>query len=358
MEGGTAVTYYEEFGVAMTASAEQIREAYKHLARLLHPDRLSDPEQRRVAECQMRRLNAVYETLSHAEKRRVYDLTLQPDGSLAEEEPAEDAKGWPWVMGKLRGPDGAWIGAGVIVVVLMVYAVVDGTAHAHKPASPIPAAQPVVERKEPPGRAMDRRKPEAWETQMNQLRLKVEAVTRERDAAMGRAALLETRLRETPKRPEPSNAGAQAAPVAVAVEPRAGRQMNRASAAAEPESPGLSGTWYFAKTRSDAPTDLYPPEYIEVVIHEVNGVLMGRYRARFIVSDRAISPEVVFQFQGRPGSDSSRIPWTGPGGAKGEVKLKLLTANSMEVAWVAHDLGTSLGLAYGTAVLIRAAGPE
>ncbi|MBL8219321.1 MAG: J domain-containing protein [Bryobacterales bacterium] len=358
MEGWTAVTYYEEFGVAMTASAEQIREAYKHLARLLHPDKLTDPEQRRVAECQMRRLNAIYETLSHAEKRRVYDLTLQPDGSLAGEEPAEDLKGWPWVVGKLRGPDGAWVGAGVIVVLLMVYAVVDGSVHAHKPASSTPAIEPVAPRKEVPPRASDRRKPEAWESQIHQLRHKVEEVTAERDAANRRVALLEARLRETPKRTEPSIITAQPPPAAVAVEPRAGRSMNRSSVSEEPEARGLSGTWYFAKTRSNAPTDLYPPEYIEAVIQEVNGVLMGRYRARFVVSDRAISPEVVFQFQGKQGADSSRIPWSGPGGAKGEVKLKLLTANSMEVAWVAHDLGKSLGLAYGTAVLIRAAGPE
>lgn len=357
MKGWTAVTYYEELGVAMTASAEQIREAYKHLARLLHPDRLSDPEQRKVAECQMRRLNAVYETLSHAEKRRAYDLTVQP-GLAIEDDALEVATGWQWLAGKLRGPDGAWIGAGCIVALMMLYAVVDSSAHSEKANVRATPAVVMVEQKQTAQRASDRRKPEAWEAQIQQVRRKLEAVTEERDAALHRVTVLESRLREPAKRVEPSGGVAFPSAAVAIPESRTGKTVTRTSTFEEPEAPGLAGTWYFAKTRSNAPTDLYPPEFIETVIRDSKGVLTGRYRARYLVSDRAISPEVVFQFQSAPGGDSSRIPWTGPGGSTGEVKLKLLTANSMEVAWVAHDLGTSLGLAYGTAVLIRAEGRD
>ncbi len=357
MEGGTAVTYYEELGVPMTASTEEIREAYKHLARLLHPDRLQNPEQRKVAECQMRRLNAVYETLSHAGRRQAYDLTLQVGADSRAMEPlGAAARDWRWVVQKLKGPDGAWIGAGVIVAVLIAYAVVDSSWHAHPaPASVVPV-QPNAIEKPHVNRNAERRKTEAWESQMAQLRRRLEEVTEQRDAAMHRTTVLEGKLREAGRKQDPVMAipfpASRPPPVVV---PYAEERTTKPSVESKPDSPGLPGTWYYARTRMAVASDLYPPEFIEAVVHEVDGVLVGRYRARYVVSDRAISPEVAFQFRSPPGGDFTRIPWTGTGGAKGEVKLRLLTANSLEVAWVAHDLGESLGLAHGTAVLIRAA---
>ncbi|MBL8179323.1 MAG: DnaJ domain-containing protein [Bryobacterales bacterium] len=354
------MTYYEELGVPMTASTEEIREAYKHLARLLHPDKLSNPDQRKVAECQMRRLNAVYEALSSPAKRRNYDLTLHPSGFPPDDALAEaPLTGWPWLLAKIQGPDGVWIAAAAIVAVMIGYALFSAPSQTHRPAS-VPAASAArpVEKPAPPRAADTRRKPDHWDAQMAQLRHRVEDLTTERDAALQRVATLEARWRDTAKRTESAAHTATAsgrAPPASGPDPEP-RHTTTAPPAAE--SPSLAGTWYFAKTRSNAPTDLYPPEFIETVIQEENGAFSGRYRARYVVSDRAISPEVAFQFRARPGADSSRIPWTGAGGAKGEVKLKLLTANSLEVAWVAHDLGKSLGLAYGTAVLIRAANPQ
>jgi hypothetical protein len=79
----------------------------------------------------------------------------------------------------------------------------------------------------------------------------------------------------------------------------------------------------------------------------------GRYKARYRVTDRAISPNVTFEFEGRAGESDARLPWTGPSGAHGEVTLHLLTTGALEVTWVVSQLGGELGLISGTATLVR-----
>ena len=65
--------YYEELGLRASATEEEIRSAYRMLARMLHPDGQQDEEARALAECQMRRLNQMVETLSDPAKRAAYD---------------------------------------------------------------------------------------------------------------------------------------------------------------------------------------------------------------------------------------------------------------------------------------------
>jgi hypothetical protein len=116
----------------------------------------------------------------------------------------------------------------------------------------------------------------------------------------------------------------------------------------------LAGVWFYAKAGKEAGTrDLYPPEFIEAVIVEESGMMRGRYRARYRVSDPAISPDVSFSFSGQAGESAARFPWLGAEGARGEVRFRLLTPNTLEVAWIASRLGTSLGLGSGKAVLLR-----
>ncbi|GIH98552.1 molecular chaperone DnaJ [Planobispora takensis] len=66
--------YYGTLGVRRDASAEEIKKAYRRLARELHPDVNPDPEtQERFKE-----ITQAYEVLSDAGKRQMYDMGADP----------------------------------------------------------------------------------------------------------------------------------------------------------------------------------------------------------------------------------------------------------------------------------------
>jgi hypothetical protein len=120
-----------------------------------------------------------------------------------------------------------------------------------------------------------------------------------------------------------------------------------------PPASGISGVWLFVPAAHTKISGLYPPLYIELRVIEESGVLRGRYRGQYRVTDRAISPIVSFQFEGRANADHARLPWHGAGGAEGEVVLRLLNRSSLEVTWVANQLSEELSLISGTATLVR-----
>jgi len=62
--------YYETLGVSRTADQKQIRQAYRKLARKLHPD--VNPGDKN-AEARFKEVNAAYEVISDADKRKKYD---------------------------------------------------------------------------------------------------------------------------------------------------------------------------------------------------------------------------------------------------------------------------------------------
>ncbi len=67
---------YEILGVGRTASQEEIRKAYRRLARELHPDVSGDP----ASEERFKEVTAAYEILSDPSKRQQYDLYGQGGG--------------------------------------------------------------------------------------------------------------------------------------------------------------------------------------------------------------------------------------------------------------------------------------
>jgi len=84
-------TFYEILGVSRDSSLEEIRQAFRRLARELHPDRFP-PQEKAQAERRFQQITQAYNVLSNPETRARYDQSLvwrTPTGPL---DPREVAK--------------------------------------------------------------------------------------------------------------------------------------------------------------------------------------------------------------------------------------------------------------------------
>jgi len=117
---------------------------------------------------------------------------------------------------------------------------------------------------------------------------------------------------------------------------------------------GYGGSWLYSPPRTHTRNAaLYSPEYIEMRISEHEGAMRGRYAARYRIPDKPISPSVAFQFGGRSGGPQSTFAWRDSQGLRGEVRLRLLGASSMQVTWYVTGAVPPDALGGGTAVLVR-----
>ncbi len=64
--------YYQTLGVSKNATADEIKKAFRGLARKHHPDRAS-PDDRPAAESKFKEISEAYDVLGDAEKRQKYD---------------------------------------------------------------------------------------------------------------------------------------------------------------------------------------------------------------------------------------------------------------------------------------------
>lgn len=76
--------FYQLLGVAQDATKEHIKEAYREIARIFHPDsnfydEIIDDSLPPEGLDAFKRITEAYNVLIHPEKRREYDLTLPPE---------------------------------------------------------------------------------------------------------------------------------------------------------------------------------------------------------------------------------------------------------------------------------------
>lgn len=359
--------FYEEFGLSRDATPDKIKESYHTLVRLLHPDQHADPAIKQAAELQMRRINKIYAVLSDPDLRRRYDA-----GYLESERPAMIVPAPPPPR-KLPLSGLVWGGAAVAICGFVLW-LADRDSGYSSPDSAFagdPADQltdkrsPEVARRAPVREAPRSVKPPAglpFLARHDAVR-PTPAVTPVVRAPVFRApvTLPPTPLRSTPRAMPQPEVLAAAPPAAVPaldapLLPRPAPVAHVSAANTPAANNSFAGAWFYPRVHTiNKNPALYPPEYIETMITEEHGSVHGRYRARYQVADRAISPDVVFQFDGRMAGPVANLSWTGAGGARGLIHLKLISESSMEVQWSASELGKAMGLASGTAILRRRA---
>ncbi len=368
------MTYYEELGVASSAPAHEIRQAYRVLARLVHPDGQVDERVRGMAERQMQRLNEILETLLDARRRREYDDSLlrpevapaasltakfrPPKGRFHPPPPAPRRSVPKWANAMVIN----WFRVAPAAVILGMgcwYVGVGGGPRAAAVGAPRRVSQPA-----PDARGQRARRDI-------------------RSASQSPAPIAGTQQREpvqsspAPAQPEPASAAApsgQSVPPSLAALPAPPEFEPPAAALAAPASPDpasapappalpapptLAGAWLYVPGSADVPAPgVYPPTYVEFLLTEEHGQLTGSYRARYRIPDRALSAEVAFRAQGKPlDPESAKLGWTSADGARGEVEVRLRGPNAMSLTWWTTEFGRRPSLASGTAVLLRQQSP-
>lgn len=88
------VSHYEVLGVEISASQDQIKQSYRKLSMIHHPDKNPDDPssaEHKVVLCssfltqQMKQINEAYRILGTEDLRRRYDLSLETGTTMVEE---------------------------------------------------------------------------------------------------------------------------------------------------------------------------------------------------------------------------------------------------------------------------------
>src|SRR5271157_1824608 len=373
------MTYYEELGVTPHAGASEIHQAYRVLARLVHPDGQADEQVRGMAERQMKRLNDILATLLDASRRRAYDDSLTAlagapavDAAAKHRPPVARFQARPQPR-RSRAPD--WVHAALLnwfwIVPAAVMLGVGGwyvagagrqtppSDHPHPVTQSAPGAPGQPTRRAPrevPHPRVAAARARAHQTEPPAARAIAPAAPPAPDRPELSTAVAAARAAPSPPdRPDLSAAvvSASAAPPSFAApSPPEKPEPSAVVASARSAAPSsLAGAWLYVPEREDASAPgTYPPTYVEFLLTEEHGELSGSYRARYRIPDRAMSPEVLFRAQGKsPDGESARLGWTSADGARGEVEVRLHGPNAMSVTWWTTGFGRHPALASGSA---------
>jgi curved DNA-binding protein CbpA len=83
--------HYQLLGVAPSASVAEIRQAYGRLARERHPDRFTDPAEKRLAQTALQDITTAFNALVNPKSRQEYDASRHRPQPRTPEEIARDA---------------------------------------------------------------------------------------------------------------------------------------------------------------------------------------------------------------------------------------------------------------------------
>jgi len=363
------MNYYEELGIRQDAALEEIRQAYKVLARLLHPDGQPDARLKAMAECQMKRLNEILAILTDSQKRRLYDESLRESPKAAMEwapPPPVPQAYWYYQVLHFGLRHWFWILIGLAVAGVGLWCIQQGAPEAAQVAPKHNEAVP-----DAPGTggpAVGARPPQSSGNVIKPAPPPpVSTVPREaprpilRQAAVGNAAAAEANPPE-PVRSSPAKEPLAPNPIAIAEPPRVAVEAPKVEpprAASRASEVSFAGNWFYApETGSKPDPNFYPATYVEFILADENGSLVGNYRAKYRIPDQAISPEVQFRVQGKSANAKScKLAWTSDDGAQGEAELTLRSSNQMNVTWWTTVFGRRAALSSGVAVLIRQRAP-
>lgn len=327
------MTYYEELGLPPDASAREIRQSYKRLAVLFHPDQQRDPATRSLAETQMKRVNEMVAILTDPQRRRLYDQHILEERT-ASPQPALKRRYLGWT-----GTNKSWAVAGCGVVILLIFALfVPGSGSQVRtklraPLSPEEPVRPVtpIPRTPPKPATFD-----VGGANKQELRPPSDSLNH---VASPPASQIATAFPAVPvKAPHvdlsatiPSDPG------------------HNSSAALEHP---LAGHWIYAPEAGEsASPGFFPADYVELRINVVGGTMRGSYRSRYKTHDRTTNPIVNFTFEGPP--DAGSFIWRSASGASGEIICEIDTTGALRVRWFATVMDPALSLGSGMATLYR-----
>jgi len=369
--------YYEELGLTRTATVQEIRQAYKVLARLVHPDGQVNTPVRDMAERQMKRLNQILATLTDDSARREYDATLERASRQTPAAVAVSGPKWRQPAGRIvwlplwlrpMAENWFWLSLALVTSGVAVWYL----AQVHAEGRAQPAAKAAVEDKAATSIA---RRTSAPISKAAQHEAESSAPKHSKTPRPGRSAPL------NPSRPsenlqKSSEASAKAvvsakpfeaqmpeaiplaAPSPAPATPPSRGDISPAVAARPPGSP-FAGNWlYLPEPNENSRPGVYPAKYVELLMGEEHGLLRGTYRAEYQILDRAVSPEVTFELQGEaPPGTSAHLKWAATDGAKGDVDLALAGPNILKITWWTTEFGRHTKLASGSSTLIRQQAP-